>query len=143
MKIYNRKGFLWGCLWTVLGIWMFIIKMQEPASFLPKQIKNIIMSIFLFAVGITVLIRSFSKKASRVDKIEELDERNQSITLKCKAKTLDILLITLIIFITIGAIGYIITKTVAWGFFVLIPAILFNVYWITYIIVYVFYEKHE
>lgn len=83
------------------------------------------------------------KKATREDKIDEMDERNQLIKLKSKAKSLNILLCILVVIMTIGIIAYIMTKVITWSLLILIPVVLITIYWVTYIGIYLYCEKHE
>ena len=85
MKIYNRKGFAWGLLWTALSGWLLIHSVLAPEPEPEEQIKNIVVGIILLLVGLNGLSRAFSRKASREDYIEEKDERNQLMEEKAAA----------------------------------------------------------
>lgn len=143
MNIYNRKGFLLGIIWLILGAMMFIIKIRIPEDTLMGRIKDIGVAAVLMMLGVVSMTRSLSKKATREDQVEAMDERNHLIETKTKAKTLDILLGLIVIFIIAGMIGYMWSGNHAWGLFVLVPAILIGVYWVTYLLVYLYYERHE
>ncbi|MEY9976242.1 DUF2178 domain-containing protein [Lysinibacillus sp. RC79] len=143
MKVYNKKGFVWGVMWTILGVWTLVLDIIEPNDFLPGQIKNVLLSVLLIAIGISGFIRAFSRKATQKDLVEEQDERNRLIMLKSKARTLDILFWCLIVIMIGGLVGYIITKNIAWGFIFIVPGLLISFYWIAYLITLVYYEKHE
>lgn len=143
MRIYNKKGFIWGVVWTILGGWTLVLDIMEPNDFLPKQIKNVLLSALLIAIGIIGFIRAFSRKATQEDLIKEQDERNHLIMLKSKAKTLGILFWCLVIITIGGLVGYIITKNIAWGFTFIVSGLLITFYWIIYLITLVYYEKHE
>ncbi|MGE7999423.1 hypothetical protein ACQKOF_12200 [Lysinibacillus sp. NPDC093190] len=92
---------------------------------------------------ISGFIRAFSRKATQKDLVEEQDERNRLIMLKSKARTLDILFWCLIVIMIGGLVGYIITKNIAWGFIFIVLGLLISFYWIAYLIILVYYEKHE
>lgn len=143
MKIYNKRGFVLGLIWSVMGGWLFILSVTSADSASPKQIKNILASLVLLVVGLTDVIRAFFQKATRQDFIEEQDERNRFVYLKTKSKVLDIMVYVLTGSMVAGLIGYIITKNIAWGFVFLIPALLISLYWISFIIVNLYYDKHE
>lgn len=64
MKIYNKKGFIFGFLWFLLGVWFLVHSIQNAEEIFSKQAGNIIVSIILLAVGFTSLIRAFSKEAT-------------------------------------------------------------------------------
>lgn len=87
MKIYNKKGFIWGGVWFILGSWLLVIRVLEPESFLPEQIKDVVIALLLIMIGIGYVIRALSKRATREERLEELDERNQLIELKTKSKS--------------------------------------------------------
>lgn len=91
MKIYNKKGLFWGIIWTLLAAWNIVHAFIAPHSNSIIQVKNIIFSIILLAIGMLGFVRAFSKKATREDLIEEQDERNRLVSLKTKSKTLDIM----------------------------------------------------
>lgn len=76
MKIYNKKGLVFGILWAAMGSLLLIhaLIMLEPERI--RQIKDLIVSVLLLAIGITSVVRAYSKKASREDFIEKSDERN-------------------------------------------------------------------
>lgn len=143
MKVYNKKGLIWGVLWTILGGWTLVLDIMKPNDFLPGQIKNVLMSALLIAIGISGFIRAFNRKATQLNLVEEQDERNRLIILKSKARTLDILLCCLVVIMIGGLVGYIITKNIAWGFVFIVPGLLISFYWIASIVTLVYYEKHE
>ena len=143
MKVYNKKGLIWGGISTILGTWTLVLDIMKPNDFLPEQIKSILLSALLIAIGINGFIRAFSRKATQIDLVEKQDERNRLIIFKSKARTLDILFWCLVVILIGGLVGYIITKNIAWGFIFIVPGLLISFYWITYIITLVYYEKYE
>lgn len=143
MKIYNKKGFVFGIVWSILGGWLFVSSILEPESFLPGQVKNIVLWLVLVLIGISTFIRAFSKKATREDMIEGEDERNRLVLLKTKAKMLDLMFWAMTIIMVLAMIGYAVTKQAEWAFVFTVPGILLAFYWISYIIVNIYYEKHN
>lgn len=143
MKIYNKKGLVLGIVWFILGGWLFASSILEPESFLPGQVKNIVLSLVLVLIGISTFIRAFSKKATREDMIEGEDERNRLVLLKTKAKMLDLMFWAMTIIMVLAMIGYAVTKQAEWAFVFTVPGILLAFYWISYIIVNIYYEKHN
>ena len=143
MKIYNRKGFAWGLLWTALSGWLLVHAVLAPEPELAKQIKNIVVGIILLLVGLNGLCRAFSRKASREDYIEAKDERNQLLALKIKARTLDVMLVAICILVAVGVAGYFLTEEPAWGCLAFGPFLLTGVYWISEVVIAVYYERHS
>ena len=81
MKIYNKKSFIHGLAFLVLGIGVYITAER------PIEAKPIILAVLCTVIGAGFILRSFYLKLARVDKLEELDERNQLIALKSNSKT--------------------------------------------------------
>lgn len=77
------------------------------------------------------------------DLIEEQDERNKLLQLKTKSKLLDCMIFVLTILAVIGLIGYIFAQNVVWAFVFFIPVLLLTFYWISFIIINIYYEKKE
>lgn len=93
MKIYNKKGLIWGVFWTIGGLFCLYRDIFDPHDFLPQQIKSVILSVLLLAMGVTGFVRAFSKRATIEDKTEERDERNKLVRLKGDAMVGNILLL--------------------------------------------------
>ncbi len=53
MKIYNKKGLIWGVFWTIGGLFCLYRDIVDPHDFLPQQIKSVILSVLLLAMGVT------------------------------------------------------------------------------------------
>lgn len=109
MKICNKKGFIGGVLWSILGSWILAIRVLKPESFLQEQIKDVVIALLLIMIGIGCVIRALSKKATQDEKLEELDERNQLIKLKTKSKsfqlTQGICFCLMLVFFVIGKVS--------------------------------------
>lgn len=82
MKIYNKKLFLSGVLIAVLATVNGIADVVNHTV----DLNGIILIIALYLFGLGAIIHSLSQKRTKQDKLEELDERNQLITLKSKSK---------------------------------------------------------
>ena len=67
MKIYNKKGLIWGILWTAAGAFCLYRDMVDAHDFLPQQIKSVVLSLLMLVIGITGFVRAFSKAAARED----------------------------------------------------------------------------
>ncbi len=81
MKIYSMKSFIYGLAPLTLGTGVFVTAEQ------PVGVKPVILAVLCAAIGAGFVLRSFSHKIARADKLEELDERNQLIALKSNSKT--------------------------------------------------------
>lgn len=143
MKIYNRKGFAFGSLWTVLGVVLLVHTVLWPETVLLRQLKDLVVAILALAIGIASVWRAFSKKLSREDFIETKDERNRMIRLKTKAKVLDLMFGAVLVLMAAGLIGYMVTENLAWAFLFFGPCLLLIFYWIVSVVVSVYYEHHE
>lgn len=82
MKIYNRKKFAVGVLVILLATVNLLMDVVNQTA----DINGIILVTALYLFGFGAVLRSLSKKLTREDKLEELDERNQLIDLKSKSK---------------------------------------------------------
>lgn len=81
MKIYNRKYFFYGLASLALGIAVFVTAER------PITLKPIILAVLCAVIGAGFIHRSLSRKLTKADKLDELDERNQLIALKSNSKT--------------------------------------------------------
>lgn len=143
MKIYNKKGFTFGVLATILGIFSLTKDIIYPEDWLTLQTKHVVFSIIILLFGIIALIRAFSKKATQEDRIESMDERNRLIKLKSEAKSGNIMFwITTIISIC-GFLSYYLTENIVYIFIFITTAILSMIYIIIDFILYLYYEKRE
>ena len=141
MKIYNKKGFISGIAESVLGGGLLIISATNRKWSLPEQIEKYVLAFVLLAVGVSGIIRALSAKYTQEDLILEKDERNKLVLLKTKARILDFMLLALAGIAAAGLTGYIFTKSLVWGAVFFVAALLMSLYWISYIIINVYYEK--
>ena len=81
MKIYNKKVFTVGIFIIALGGLNLIM------SIVTKDINAIVLIVVLFAFGFNAIMRSVSKRMTREDKLEDLDERNRFVELKSKSQS--------------------------------------------------------
>jgi hypothetical protein len=143
MKIYNKKGLIWGICWTVLGLFYFISIFWHPDDFLPAQMKDIIFSVVLILLGISGFTRAFSKKATLEDRMNENDERNRLIKLKSRAGTLAMLMVLFVVAAVGSMIGYKFTGNAAWAVVALVCLCEISLSFIFLLIAGVYYEKRE
>ncbi|MEE0451066.1 DUF2178 domain-containing protein [Peptacetobacter sp.] len=86
MKIYNKKVFYSGIGMVLLGsLNLFINIVQKDVD-----ATTIILFIILGIFGLNAILRSLSRKKTKEDKLEILDERNQLIELKSQSKSFQI-----------------------------------------------------
>lgn len=116
MTIYNKSGFVWGIIWTILGVARLALLVIVPEDSTAQLIKGLVFGIFMLILGVTMFRRAFSKQATREDRIEVHDERNKLVTLKAQARTSTVLLWTIVVFMAAGFVGYMVTNNVAWAF---------------------------
>ena len=65
MKIYNKKGLVWGIFWLVLGVSALVADLAiNPSDFLPKTIKDVIIDMIIVLMGLAGFLRAFSAKAT-------------------------------------------------------------------------------
>lgn len=107
MKIYHKRNFIEGVFMlglSVLNLVMDFIRQDFT-------IKGGILCAVLFLLGSSLLIRSLSRKASRQDKIESLDERNRLIKLKSESRAFSISQTVSFVLIVGCVIAYATTKS--------------------------------
>ena len=115
MKIYNKKGLIAGVLWTAAGAFCLYRDAVDAHDFLPQQIKSVVLSLVMLAVGLTCLLRALSKSASREDRIEELDERNRLVSLKVDSLTRKVMGWARVAAMAAGLLGYLFTENLVFG----------------------------
>ena len=115
MKIYNKKGLLAGVLWTAAGAFCLYRDAVDAHDFLPQQIKSVVLSLVMLAVGLTCLLRALSKSASWQDRIEELDERNRLVSLKTDSLTRKVMGWARVAAMAAGLLGYLFTENLVFG----------------------------
>ena len=115
MKIYNKKGLIAGVLWTAAGAFCLYQDAVDAHDFLPQQIKSMVLSLVMLAVGLTCLLRALSKSASWQDRIEELDERNRLVSLKTDSLTRKVMGWARVAAMVAGLLGYLFTENLVFG----------------------------
>lgn len=143
MTIYNKSGFVWGIIWTILGVARLALLVIVPEDSTAQLIKGLVLGIFMLILGVTMFRRAFSKQATREDRIEQRDERNKLVTLKAQARTSTVLLWTIVVFMAAGFVGYMVTNNVAWAFVFTVPEVFLIVYMFSIIGLTIYYEHRE
>ena len=105
MKIYHKKNFAEGLFFTLLGA-AFIVLFLVRGNIEPKSVVFCVLSLLL---GPGLLLRSFDKRLSLQDRVDELDERNILVKLRTKSTAFSIVQYTLLgvcALCAVGAIAY-------------------------------------
>ena len=92
MKIYHKKNFAAGLFFTLLGA-AFIVLFLVRGNIQPKSVVFCALSLLL---GPGLLLRSFDKRLSFQDRVDELDERNILVKLRTKSTAFSIVQYTLL-----------------------------------------------
>ena len=92
MKIYHKKNFATGLFFTLLGA-AFIVLFLVRGNIEPKSVVFCVLSLLL---GPGLLLRSFDKRLSLQDRVDELDERNILVKLRTKSTAFSIVQYTLL-----------------------------------------------
>ena len=105
MKIYHKKNFATGLFFTLLGV-AFIVLFLAKGNIEPKSVVFCALSLL---IGPGMLLRSFDKRLSFQDRVDELDERNILVKLRTKSTAFSIVQYALpgvCALCTVGAIAY-------------------------------------
>lgn len=141
MKIYNKKGFAFGIFWFIISVVNLFNAWMSPDSDALMQSKSILVSAVMLIIAITSFSRSLSRKASIEDYIEKNDERNILVNYKCKSRMLDIVYITLFVFMTISTIGYIINRNIVFASILTMSGFLIGIFLFIEMFVFAYYNK--
>lgn len=143
MKIYNKKGFVWGIFWTILGAARLVLLVTHPEEQTVQLIKGLAFGIVFLTIGLSGFTRAFSKQATREDIIRANDERNKLVKLKTKGTRKRRMFWTMIVLIVAGVIGYYWTDKIAWAFLAFAPILQMIVYVWSSIFISIYYEHRE
>ena len=105
MKIYHKKNFAAGLFFTLLGA-AFIVLFLVKGEVRPN---SVVMCVLSLLIGPGLLLRSFDKRLSFQDRVDELDERNILVKLRTKSTAFSIVQYTLLgvcALCAVGAIAY-------------------------------------
>ena len=137
MKIYNKKGFIWGLIGLLLSLADLTLMLVKEFS-----MKYLIMYLFLFVFSITEITRSLSKKKTIEDMTVNNDEREKYIQLKSSQKSFQIIEIINCTFLILFIIIYSITKKQVLIPFILITSLYITISFIALLITNIYYERH-
>ncbi len=82
MKIYNKKAFLQGIFILALGTLLLIMDCINHTF----EVKGAVLIFALYFFGGGLIVRSLSRKLTKEDRLDQMDERNQLIEWKSKSK---------------------------------------------------------
>ena len=143
MKIYNKKGFFLGIFWVLLAIGCAVADLRRPDPNMLIRVRDWVLTVFVFLLGISSFWRAFSRSATREDRIEEMDERNRLIEVKSKARMLDFVYGTLFVLVVGSLIGFQVTASEVWLALFIIPGFLLGLFVLVHIFIKLYYNKHE
>lgn len=92
LKIYNQKGLLAGLGLVVLGSLNLYFQLTGPALHGWDLAQSWLIILGCWLAGAVAIRRTTSKQATREDRLDERDERQQLIRLKANDRTLKLLL---------------------------------------------------
>lgn len=101
MKIYHKKNFATGLFFTLLGA-AFIVLFLVRGNI---ELKSVVFCVLSLLLGPGLLLRSFDKRLSFQDRVDELDERNILVKLRTKSTAFSIVQYTLLGICALCAIG--------------------------------------
>ena len=81
MKICNKKSFLSGSVFSLMGLLLLVTGIWKGFT-----VKIVLLMILLFLIGGGEIHRSLSPRLSKIDLLEEQDERNRFITLQSQSR---------------------------------------------------------
>ncbi len=143
MKIYNKKGFFLGIFWVLLAIGCAVADLRRPDPNMLIRVRDWVLTVVVFLLGVTSFWRAFSRSATREDRIEEMDERNRLIEVKSKARMLDFVYGTLFVLVVGSLIGFQVTASEVWLALFIIPGFLLGLFVLVHIFIKLYYNKHE
>ena len=143
MKLYNKKGLVFGLFWTILGVSALVLGFVRPSGNTAVFIRDIVLFSLLILFGVRQVVRAFSKAATREDMVEERDERSRFIKLKTGSTMFKVAEVLLFIW-TIGSmIGYGFTQDTMWVMAVIVAGFTLGLLFIIELFVGVHYENKE
>ena len=61
MKLYNKKGLVFGLFWTILGVLALVLEFVRPSGNTAVFIRDIVLFSLLILFGVRQVVRAFSK----------------------------------------------------------------------------------
>ena len=143
MKLYNKKGLVFGLFWTILGVSALVLELVRPSGNTAVFIRDIVLFSLLILFGVRQVVRAFSRAATREDMLEERDERNRFIKLKTGSTMFKVAEILLFLWTVASMVGYGFTRDDIWVMGVLVSGLTLGLLFIIELFVGVHYENKE
>ena len=143
MKLYNKKGLIFGLFWTFLGVSALILEFVRPSGNTAVFVRDIVLFSLLILFGVRQTVRAFSMKATREDMLEERDERNRYIRLRTGSTMFRVAEALLFIWTMGSLLGYGFTKDDMWIMGVVVAGFTLGLLFIIELFVGIQYERRE
>ncbi len=143
MKLYNKKGLVFGLFWTILGVSALVLELVRPSGNTAVFIRDIVLFSLLILFGVRQVVRAFSRAATREDMLEERDERNRFIKLKTGSTMFKVAEVLLFLWTVASMVGYGFTRDDIWVMGVLVSGLTLGLLFIIELFVGVHYENKE
>lgn len=143
MKLYNKKGLVFGLFWTILGVLALVLEFVRPSGNTAVFIRDIVLFSLLILFGVRQVVRAFSRAATREDMLEERDERNRFIKLKTGSTMFKVAEVMLFLWTVASMVGYGFTRDDIWVMGVLVSGLTLGLLFIIELFVGVHYENKE
>ena len=143
MKLYNKKGLVFGLFWTILGVLALVLEFVRPSGNTAVFIRAIVLFSLLILFGVRQVVRAFSQAATREDMVEERDERSRFIKLKTGSTMFKVAVVLLFLWTVASMVGYGFTRDDIWVMGVLVSGLTLGLLFIIELFVGVHYENKE
>ena len=143
MKLYNKKGLVFGLFWTILGVSALVLELVRPSGNTAVFIRDIVLFSLLILFGVRQVVRAYSRAATREDMLEERDERNRFIKLKTGSTMFKVAEVMLFLWTVASMVGYGFTRDDIWVMGVLVSGLTLGLLFIIELFVGVHYENKE
>ena len=143
MKLYNKKGLIFGLFWTILGVSALVLEFVHPSSSTAVVVRDILLFSLLILFGVRQVVRAFSQPAAREDAIEERDERNKLIKLKTGSTMFKVAEAILFVWIVASIAAFALTQDTLWTMAVIVSGFTLGLLFIIELFVSIHYERKE
>ena len=142
MKLYNKKGLVFGLFWTILGVSALVLELVRPSS-TAVFIRDIVLFSLLILFGVRQVVRAFSRAATREVMLEERDERNKLIKLKTGSTMFKVAEAILFVWIVASTAAFALTQDTLWTMAVIVSGFTLGLLFIIELFVSIHYERKE
>lgn len=143
MKLYNKKGLIFGLFWSVLGVSALVLEFVRPSGSTAVVVRDILLFSLLILFGVRQVVRAFSQPAAREDAIEERDERNKLIKLKTGSTMFKVAEAILFVWIVASTAAFALTQDTLWTMAVIVSGFTLGLLFIIELFVSIHYERKE